>query len=177
MEQTKNANPPRAAKYDALGNVVGLQTPEGYLVRGSFDSDWYNQDTDQKGQLVDGHFRAGSPSPHTVTDEDVDDILTTAFEGGIGYWCSEVNVINGDFHGAKYASHAVSKGATVRLKLHPEEAGDDEPNLLDAKAIRKGIRKAAEHAGKTVRAFMDNHDAGDADNAVQFAVFGKLIYG
>lgn len=43
--------------------------------------------------------------------------------------------------------------------------------------LKRGIRKAAEHRGFTVARWFDEHDATEADIAVQFALFGKIIFG
>ena len=43
-----------------------------------------------------------------VSEQDIDDILCTAFEGGITYWCDSVRVV-GNYLG-KYASDQISRG-------------------------------------------------------------------
>lgn len=110
-----------------------------------------------------------------ITDQDIDDILCAAFEGGINYWVSRATVKDDDYKGAKYASDVVSKGGEVALELSEDYAG--EVKTITRERIIKGIELAAEHQGYTPRRFLDEHDAGSADNAVQFAVFGKLIFG
>jgi hypothetical protein len=110
-----------------------------------------------------------------ITDEDIDNILVCALEGGINYWCREAIVAHRDYRGADYASHVVSKGGT--LILHLDEPEDGPPQPLNRDNIIKGIAMAAEHKKQSIIMFLENHDAGDADAAVQFAVFDKLIYG
>jgi hypothetical protein len=114
-----------------------------------------------------------------MTNQDIDDILCTAFEGGINYWCDRVQVLEGDYKGAEYASEAVSRGALIKLNITDEErtGGTLKVDLLTRDNIVKGIEMAAKHKKMSVKGFIENHDAGDADMAVQFAIFGELIYG
>lgn len=51
------------------------------------------------------------------TGQDVDDIMVSALEGGICYWCDRVTV-EGQYLG-KYASEQISRGGT--LKVHVTE--------------------------------------------------------
>jgi hypothetical protein len=106
----------------------------------------------------------------------IDDILTTAFEGGINYWCTKVSVRDGDFKGADYASMSVSKGATVDLTVD-ESDGAVDVKPLTRESIIHGINEASKFKKQTIDAFYEDHDAESADMAVQFAVFGKLIFG
>jgi hypothetical protein len=110
-----------------------------------------------------------------ITDENIGDILAAAFEGGINYWCDEVKVVDDNYMDARFASDAVSRGAIV--KLHLSDYEDPVPELLTRKTIVKGIEMAAIAHGLSVDEFIENHDAEDADMAVQFAVFGKLVFG
>lgn len=52
-----------------------------------------------------------------VNDEDIDDIMAGALEGGINYWCDEAKVV-GNYLG-EYASEQISRGG--QLKLHDFE--------------------------------------------------------
>jgi hypothetical protein len=114
-----------------------------------------------------------------ITGEDVDDIVTTALEGGCNYWCDKATLLDNDYKGATYASEAVSKGGTLILHVnHDGEAWDGEtPKPLTRENMESGIKRAAIHFGKSVRVFLENQDAIYADVAVQFAVFDKIIFG
>ena len=101
----------------------------------------------------------------------LDDVLCAAFEGGINHWCTNQQVLTIWPAGAEYASDTVSRGATVILGVY-----QDSPVELDKAKLEKGIRAAAKLAGVSVSDFGDDHDAGMADNAVQFAVFGEVRY-
>lgn len=123
-----------------------------------------------------------TPHPYAITDTMVDDILTTAMEGGSSYWTREVRVIGGfpnvpstmfpEAGDVVYASECLTKGRNLRWT-------DDEGtrHTLTLAKMKRGIRKAAEHFGQTPAAFYDDHDATGADVAVQFALLGEIVYG
>jgi hypothetical protein len=48
-----------------------------------------------------------------IKDEQIDNWLSGAFEGGSNYWCIGIKVKNGDYKGTKYASDCVSKGGII----------------------------------------------------------------
>lgn len=111
---------------------------------------------------------AGECGP--ITDESIGDVLTTAFEGGSNYWATGVKV--DDFKGQDYASQAVGHGAEAVISID-----EDTPEVLTREKMVVGIGKAATYLGQTVERFIENHDADDADLAVQFALFGEVVYG
>lgn len=48
-----------------------------------------------------------------VKQQDIDDIMAAALEGGINYWCYKAEVI-GDYLG-EYASDQISRGGKLKL--------------------------------------------------------------
>jgi hypothetical protein len=42
--------------------------------------------------------------------------------------------------------------------------------------MRAGISRAAEYFERSPDTFYEEHDAGEADIAFQFAIFGRIIY-
>jgi hypothetical protein len=115
-------------------------------------------------------------------DEIIDDILTTAFEGGINYWSPFPVKVDSWPEGIEYASMAVSKGGVVQICEFTNEGDDGTPLDMKWHKINRfnmihGINKAAEHFKLSVEGFWDEHDAGMADVAVQFAIFNEIIYG
>ncbi len=98
-----------------------------------------------------------------ITQEQVDDIVATALEGGITYWCDSAYaepVINN-----KYASEMLSLGSTI--KLHNSE--DNEWYDLTLNDLLKSL-------GDTKFDF-NNYDSLDVDQVVQKAIFGEVVYG
>ena len=107
----------------------------------------------------------------TVTQQNIGDILVTAFEGGSNYWISKLD-------GHKYWSDS----ELDTLIEHDDGLAfviddDGERHKLTADIVRDGIIKAAAHFEKSLDSFIYNHDANDADCALQFALFGEIIYG
>jgi hypothetical protein len=102
-----------------------------------------------------------------MTNEFVSAILTTCFEGGSNYWIEGVESVV-DVPGTKYFADQVAQGGEVDIY------GEDglEGRLTRAKIV-KGIHEAL--SGQAIRD--EDYDAGDADNALQYALFGELVYG
>ena len=121
------------------------------------------------------------PSTTAITQQQVDDLLCAAFEGGITYWCSSADVKGEWPEGATYAHETLTRGATILLTDSESvyESGDGEPVIvaLTLDNFLSGISQAAEHCGRSVDQFLEDHDADSADWAVQYAVFGELVYG
>lgn len=59
------------------------------------------------------NFKVKAELEINVTQEDIDDIVATALEGGINYWCRKAEVV-GDYLG-EYASEQISRGGTLKL--------------------------------------------------------------
>jgi len=113
-----------------------------------------------------------------VTEEDIDDIMVSALEGGITYWCWKAEVV-GDYLG-EYASEQISRGGILRLHDSEEDAVYE----LDIEKMLRGIEKAyADHwfadygwcDGKTLDCCQVDADV--ADTIVQLALFDDVIYG
>lgn len=113
-----------------------------------------------------------------VTAEDIDDIMCSALEGGITYWCNKAEVV-GDYLG-EYASEQISRGGT--LKLHDSE--EDEVYELTLEKLLKGIQLAIQHNYYAEYGWCDgtmldtcNVDASVADVIIQLALFDDVVYG
>ena len=112
-----------------------------------------------------------------LSDQEIDSILSAAFEGGINYWAVKVDPKDGDFKGTKYASEALSKGATLIIRT------DDDGNLeLDKDKFVSGLEKAIVKYPHLFRMNAETLDIGYidaevADVIIQMAVFGEVVYG
>lgn len=109
-----------------------------------------------------------------ITDQNISDILVTAFEGGINYWTNTPVKVEEWPEDAEFASDVVAKGAPVYI--HDDEDNKWEkltlPNLLNA------IRWYLTTYNKTADIFENGeYDADDADIIVQYALFGDVVYG
>ena len=114
----------------------------------------------------------------TITQEDIDDIVCTALEGGITYWCCKAKVV-GEYLG-EYASEQISCGGT--LELYDSE--EDEVYELTFDKLLNGIKTAYADGyysnygwcdGKTIDTCQVDADV--ADTIVQLALFNEVIYG
>ncbi len=125
-----------------------------------------------------------------ITDEQLDEIMCTALEGGITYWCDEAKVV-GDYLG-EYAHEQIARGG--QLILSDSEEGKtyelNKEKLLkglelyltnggDAEIASREIVDTAEVAAATYEYTIDTCevDAVVADEIVQYALFGDVIYG
>ena len=109
--------------------------------------------------------------PFAISDQLIDDTLCTALEGGITSWADSATPDVWP-EGVKYASDAVTKGATLVIV-------DDEGNSyrLDRAAMVRGIRRYCKEFHTTPAGIDDDPvDASGADAIVQYAVFGELVY-
>lgn len=114
----------------------------------------------------------------SISDEDIDDIVCTALEGGITYWCREARVV-GDYLG-EYASEQISRGGELILV---DSESDDEYTLTKQKLLN-GIRLAiSNHYYEDYKWWNSNGvetynvDADVADVIIQLALFEDIIYG
>lgn len=113
-----------------------------------------------------------------LTQQDIDDIMVAALEGGINYWCDEAAVEGGEYLG-KYASDQISRSGT--LLLH--DTDEDAYRKLDLEKFLKGFKLWLENGGDQYGAVQGhevdccNIDAGCADEIVQYALFGEVVYG
>lgn len=100
-----------------------------------------------------------------VSQEQVDDVLVTAFEGGISYWCSEIRESKPPSDPTTYHSDTLTRGGELELYVIDER-----------KWYKLTLDRLLEAFGDMEFDF-DDYDAGNADAAVQVAVFGEVVYG
>lgn len=109
-----------------------------------------------------------------LTDENIDDLMVAALEGGITYWCGKAKaklVPEGVEY--DYLSELISKGGVI--ELHDGEM--DELHDLNLSKFLNGVMMACEHFGfNSGEELMDGHDAITADCIIQFGIFGEIQY-
>ena len=112
-----------------------------------------------------------------VTQQDIDDIMGTALDCGISYWCYRAEVI-GEYRG-EYASDQISRGGMLRLW----DSESDEKYILTLDGFLNGLKLWMENEkdeyGIIQNGALDtcNVDACIADAIVQYAIFKDVIYG
>ena len=113
-----------------------------------------------------------------ITEEDIDDIMSTALEGGINYWCNEARA-KGKLLG-EYISEQISRGGTLLLR----ETEENKVHELTCEKLLKGIEQAIEEDYYTQYEWWNCNgldtgsiDAAVADIIIQLALFGTEVYG
>ena len=126
---------------------------------------------------------------HGLTEEDVLDVLTTAIEGGIGYWCCLDNTDPDWIEAGKQwkeehndipcycdTAYQVMKNGKA-FKLIDEE--DETVYEITLEKFLQGCAKFTQELGKDIHRSIQNSDfdAEDADMIIQYAAMGEVIYG
>lgn len=111
-----------------------------------------------------------------VSDEDIDDIMSAALDGGITYWCCKAEVV-GEYLG-EYASEQISRGGTLRL--YDVEDGTVSELTLDK--LLNGLRlwienERAFELTEAGRLDVGHIDAFAADAIIQYALFNDVVFG
>jgi hypothetical protein len=125
--------------------------------------------------MNDEKFRVSISLDVDLSQQDIDDIMVAALEGGINYWCREAEVV-GEYLG-EYASDQISRSGS--LILHDAESSDKWELTRDK--FLNGVKLYFEHGCEVP--VEDNAidtcgiDACAADSIVQYALFGKLVFG
>lgn len=130
-----------------------------------------------------------------TTEEDLTDIICTAFEGGIGHWgCvdntkSEWKDKPDDMPVSEFVSKLLISGKEITIfdaELEEDELTEEDIWTLNLEKLLSGIKKYIEASRPSclytaclnqgnVDAF--NIDIEDADCIIQYALFGELTFG
>lgn len=113
-----------------------------------------------------------------LTEEDIDDIMVAALEGGVNYWCDEAEVIE-EKRVADWGHEQIARGGV--LILHDMESEDKwELNLEKfINGVKLWISEGyAFDCGAIENGTIDccQVDAIQADNIVQLALFGEIVF-
>jgi hypothetical protein len=120
--------------------------------------------------------------------ERIMDLVATAFEGGVGYWCQIVEfrkppelVYRTDPEEVyRHIDYPVNEGGALILTEDPGVGGEDTGDrwVFDRAAIERGLTLMHEKAPYHWKNFVEeNEDADTADAFVQYAVLGSVVYG
>lgn len=110
-----------------------------------------------------------------ITDQEIDDVLVTALEGGINYWADSADVKDDDYKGGEWASEVVSRGGTLII----QEVDEEETVELTKDKMLAGIALFIEEFPEMYGSVeeLGYLDASGADIIVQLALFGDVVYG
>ena len=118
------------------------------------------------------------------TDEDMENIMVTALEGGIGYWaCLDNEETESpkwgdwskqpkDMPTAIYAWHILRDGGTLHFLDEEDESAE---YFLDLDSLLRGITIAIENG--ELDQGLDSLDADVADHVIQYGIFGDVEFG
>jgi len=119
---------------------------------------------------------------YEIPEQLIRDIIITACEGGIGYW-SQLETYNGP-------AIADGEGLPLRLREMDDHTGEyGEWQTLDIPQVVEGLRKMIQErpyslvSHRFIGAIANydsgnfDYDAGDADEVIQYALLGDLVYG
>lgn len=118
-----------------------------------------------------------------ITDEDIDDIMCAAVEGGINYWCEEIYIIGEKL--GEFSHEQISRGGTLKFKVNEgfEQNGNGKWirwYTLDTNRLLHGLSEyTKEHPEIINDGVIDtyNIDAEGADCILQFALFDNIVFG
>lgn len=112
-----------------------------------------------------------------LTSENIDDIMASALEGGINYWCSEAEVVE-EKRCADWGHEQIARGGA--LILHDAESDDQWE--LNLEKFLNGFKLWLENGGDQYDAVKNGNvdcceiDGGCADEIVQYAIFGEVVF-
>lgn len=117
-----------------------------------------------------------------INQEDIDDIMCTALEGGITYWCyGAQSMMNEEWmkeNNIEYLSDVTGRGGDIVLTT---EDGD---YVLTLKGFLTGLQQLIDESDEYylestsdgIKIDTSEIDADIADLIIQYAIFGKLVY-
>ncbi len=117
--------------------------------------------------------------PIEIKRQDIEDLIVSAIEGGIGYWCREIKKKDSE----KWAGSYLGLTLTIVEAVDDNNPTDDEEHILDLTQINltqvmEGLTTMAKispgHFGDFIA---DNADAITADAFIQATLFGEIRYG
>lgn len=116
-----------------------------------------------------------------INESDIDDIMCTALEGGITYWCNGALSIEtvewANEHGVHWLHETISRGGDIVLST------DEGDYILTLKAFLTGLQKYLNEFNESLipcdcgyKIDTCDIDAYGADLIIQYALFGDLVY-
>ena len=118
-----------------------------------------------------------------ISDELIEDILCSAFEGGITYWANNVSCEDKEdmlkVKGWKHEYLTKTKKKDAVMYIHDAETG--EKYIITKKLIIDALQKMDNpkygYTKALGRILNETYDAWDADIVVQTACFREVVYG
>ena len=127
---------------------------------------------------------------HVLTVDDLEDILTTAIEGGISYWAilcndtpewekaeEQLKAKGVELFYGNVATQVLLNGDAIKFE-DAEGEEDDSDWTLDMEKFKKGCALYEKERGNlSMNLWNGSFDAVEADCLIQYAVFGEVVFG
>tara|TARA_R110002012_G_scaffold152869_1_gene312793 strand:+ start:898 stop:1314 length:417 start_codon:yes stop_codon:yes gene_type:complete len=118
-----------------------------------------------------------------ITDEMIEHILSSAFEGGSTYWADNVSCEDREdmlkVGGWKHEYLTKTKKKDAVMYIHDGET--EEKHAITKKSIVEALQKMDNPKYKCTKALKrildEKDDSGDADLVLQMACFNEVVYG
>lgn len=115
-----------------------------------------------------------------ISIEDIDDIMQTALEGAITLWCNDAKVM-GDYH-REYVHEQIARGGMLRLHNYIENLDYFLTKEKFLKGIELWVQKPVgcgciKHSHNGFSFDVCCTDVIACDAIIQYALFGKVLYG
>ena len=105
-----------------------------------------------------------------IPNEQIIDMLITAFEGGSNYWA-----IVDSYQPSRWAEQI--KSGRMKVKVYDREEQDDLLGTITEQSIRKAIPLMVEDYPESYTRWMtEQYDADDADIFLQLATMGEVVF-
>lgn len=121
--------------------------------------------------------------PVELDDQFFEDLMVTIIEGGSNYWVDHITINHPDgdkpkgMPGSVWAASAINKGGHITVFVQEEgDSHDFPPGNINKEILVSGVQQWI-NAHRTPSEALENYDADDADAVLQYARFGKLVFG
>lgn len=125
-----------------------------------------------------------------LTVGDLEDIFTTALEGGIGYWArldnttpewkkakEQLKAANQECYWGTVATKVLLNGDAIKFE-DAEDEEDSDDWILNMDRFKKGCALFEQHRGSLIKMLEDcSFDVVEADCLIQYCVFGEVVFG
>lgn len=125
-----------------------------------------------------GKFYVQYENTVTLTVQDIDDIMVSALEGGITYWCCEAEVIE-ERRVADWGHEQIARNGVLMLHDAEEDSVYELTRDKFLKGFKLWLENGCDYDGAVNGGTVDTGyiDGARADEIIQYAVFGEIVYG